>query len=94
MLIAKKIDLLSLFASHKKLKEEASELFVYREEFRSIEVNHMGRVRLYPELRFLCNIIDMPFEFPEIMKGANIKTTLSLLHPLFSLYFKLHSQIP
>jgi hypothetical protein len=69
----KKIDLPYLFASHKKLKEEASELIVYRQEFWSVKVDHMGGVRFYPDLRFPCNVIDMPFEFPKIRKSTDAK---------------------
>ena len=73
MLNAKKIELpLIFFASHKKLKGEASELFVYRKEFWAVEVNHVGGVGFYPHLCFPGNVIDMSFEFPKIRKSTDI----------------------
>jgi len=47
-------------------------LFVYREEFWSVEVNHMGRVRFYPNFCFPCNVIDMLFEFSKIRKNTDV----------------------
>jgi hypothetical protein len=47
-------------------------LFVHRKEFWALEVNHMDGVRFYPDFRFPCNVVDMPFEFPKIGKNTDV----------------------
>jgi hypothetical protein len=40
----------------------------------------MGGVGFYPDFRFPCNVIDMPFEFPKIGKNTDINFSCLALY--------------